>query len=90
MNVFPDGPIPVIWIITSPSFVHVTAAPDLPACVRVGMNPRGTTGRALSAIPIGRHAHLQRSFDQSSSASRFTAGASEFFILSQSGERPER
>jgi len=27
---------------------------------------------------------------QSSSASRFTAGASRFFILSQSGERPER
>jgi hypothetical protein len=27
---------------------------------------------------------------QSSSASRFTAGASEFFILSQSGERPLR
>ena len=27
---------------------------------------------------------------QSSSASRFTAGAVEFFILSQSGERPER
>jgi hypothetical protein len=26
----------------------------------------------------------------SSSASRFTTGASEFFILSQSGERPER
>jgi hypothetical protein len=26
----------------------------------------------------------------SSSASRFTAGAAEFFILSQSGERPER
>jgi hypothetical protein len=26
---------------------------------------------------------------QSSSASRFTAGASGFFILSQSGERPE-
>src|SRR5262249_53333023 len=26
---------------------------------------------------------------QSSSASRFTAGASEFFILSQSGERPQ-
>jgi hypothetical protein len=25
-----------------------------------------------------------------SSALRFTAGASEFFILSQSGERPER
>jgi hypothetical protein len=28
--------------------------------------------------------------DQSSSASRFTAGAFAFFILSQSGERPER
>jgi len=27
---------------------------------------------------------------QSSSASRFTAGAVEFFILGQSGERPER
>jgi hypothetical protein len=27
---------------------------------------------------------------QSSSASRFTAGAAEFFFLSQSGERPER
>jgi hypothetical protein len=27
---------------------------------------------------------------QSSSASRFMAGASAFFILSQSGERPER
>jgi hypothetical protein len=27
---------------------------------------------------------------QSSSSSRFTAGAFEFFILSQSGERPER
>jgi hypothetical protein len=36
------------------------------------------------------HAHLRRSFDQSSSASRFTAGAAGFFILSQSGERPER
>src|SRR5215475_14478198 len=33
------------------------------------------------------HAHLRRSFDQSSSASRVTAGAFGFFILSQSGER---
>src|SRR5262245_29009488 len=32
----------------------------------------------------------RRSRPQSSSASRFTAGASGFFILSQSGERPER
>src|SRR5215831_3107621 len=31
-----------------------------------------------------------RPLPQSSSASRFTAGAFEFFILSQSGERPER
>ena len=31
-----------------------------------------------------------RSLPQSSSVSRFTAGASAFFILSQSGERPER
>src|SRR6516165_403444 len=41
------------------------------------------------AVLAGRrsHAHRQRSFPQSSSASRFTAGASAFFILSQSGER---
>jgi hypothetical protein len=31
-----------------------------------------------------------RPFPQSSSASRFTAGASASFILSQPGERPER
>src|SRR5215467_5104100 len=35
------------------------------------------------------YTHRQRSFPHSSSASRFTAGA-VFFILSQSGERPER
>jgi hypothetical protein len=36
-------------------------------------------------------AHYRHFFlPQSSSASRFTAGASEFFILSQSGERPDR
>jgi hypothetical protein len=34
--------------------------------------------------------HANPPYLQSSSASRFTAGASEFFILSQSGERPER
>src|SRR5215475_8598071 len=33
---------------------------------------------------------LSPPFPQSSSASRFTADASGFFILSQSGERPER
>ena len=40
--------------------------------------------------PLGIPRDLHRSRPQSSSASRFTAGASEFFILSQSGERPER
>jgi hypothetical protein len=35
---------------------------------------------------LGAASHL----DQSSSAPRATAGASGFFILSQSGERPER
>src|SRR5262245_34796610 len=34
--------------------------------------------------------HRHRFLPQSSSASRFTAGAFGFFILSQSGERPER
>jgi hypothetical protein len=34
--------------------------------------------------------HRQFFLPHSSFASRFTAGASEFFILSQSGERPLR
>jgi hypothetical protein len=34
--------------------------------------------------------HRHRSLPQSSSASRFTAGAFGFFILSQSGDRPLR
>jgi hypothetical protein len=37
---------------------------------------------------LARHRHFF--LPQSSSASRFTAGAFGFFILSQSGERPER
>src|SRR5262245_11002488 len=37
-----------------------------------------------------RRGHLRPLLPQSSSASRFTAGAARFFILSQSGERPER
>jgi hypothetical protein len=39
---------------------------------------------------VARVLHRHLAFPQSSSASRFTAGASGFFILSQSGERPER
>src|SRR5262245_54793048 len=37
-----------------------------------------------------RRGHVRLFLPQSSSASRLTAGASGFFILSQSGERPER
>src|SRR5262249_24909055 len=37
-----------------------------------------------------RRGHVRLFLPQSSSASRFTAGAFGFFILSQSGERPER
>jgi len=42
--------------------------------------------RSKWRVAIHRHFCLP----QSSSASRFTAGASAFFILSQSGARPER
>jgi hypothetical protein len=44
--------------------------------------------KELGLIHAVSHSILQ--LPQSSSASRFTAGASGFFILSQSGERPER
>jgi hypothetical protein len=37
-----------------------------------------------------RIGHRQRSLPHSSSASRFTVAQAGFFILSQSGERPER
>src|SRR5215468_10941582 len=39
---------------------------------------------------ISRRGHLRPLLPQSSSSSRFTAGAAGFFIFSQSGERPER
>jgi hypothetical protein len=45
---------------------------------------KNVSGRRVA----GRHQRPLR--PQSSSASRLTAGASGFFILSQSGERPER
>jgi hypothetical protein len=51
-----------------------------------GIHAFHTPGRAY--LPHALHRHLSR--PQSSSASRFTADASGFFILSQSGERPER
>ena len=43
-------------------------------------------GPKADGLPLVTATHLV----QSSSASRFTAGAARFFILSQSGERPER
>jgi hypothetical protein len=41
-------------------------------------------------LPARTLIQRQRFLPQSSSSSRFTAGAAAFFILSQSGERPER
>jgi hypothetical protein len=52
----------------------------------VAMRARRTVN--LNLKPRARQLH--RRCLQSSSASRFTAGAAGFFILSQSGERPER
>jgi hypothetical protein len=53
-------------------------------------NPAGNAAddNVNSLALRGGHRHF--SLPQSSSTSRFTAGASGFFILSQSGERPER
>jgi|SRR6516165_4137140 len=59
--------------------------------------PKSSFGDVADALNIqgcdgllGVPRDLHRSRPQSSSASRFTAGAAGFFILSQSGERPER
>jgi hypothetical protein len=51
-----------------------------------------TTGRAALACHRSHVHNPNKSLcrPQSPSASRFTADASGFFILSQSGERPER
>jgi hypothetical protein len=72
-------------------------AGDDSACPRKnpGSSGRPPQGRCSApclgprpCFPLRSCRHFYR--PQSSSASRFTAGASEFFILSQSGERPER
>jgi hypothetical protein len=47
-------------------------------------------GRPIFAPAFKRKRMSAGHLPQSSSASRFTAGAAGFFILSQSGERPER
>jgi hypothetical protein len=47
-------------------------------------------GRPIFAPAFKRKRMSAGHLPQSSAASRFTASASEFFILSQSGERPER
>jgi hypothetical protein len=46
--------------------------------------------RVDAVSEMGAIVYRHFSLPQSSSASRFTAGATGFFILSQSGERPER
>jgi hypothetical protein len=58
------------------AFPHATVQPQ----------SRWFFGSGLLALPPGR-GHQR---DQSSSASRCTAGAAGFFILSQSGDLPER
>src|SRR5947208_15043460 len=52
-------------------------------------NPR-LDASLLQCILRSASTYRHLSLPQSSSSSRFTAGASAFFILSQSGERPER
>jgi hypothetical protein len=47
-------------------------------------------GRPIFAPAFTRERMSAGHLPQSSSASRLTAGAVGFFILSQSGERPER
>src|SRR5262249_37766202 len=64
-------------------FPHWTSS-STPLVLQVGMQTLGERlVLAMEATPAWIHPH-------SSSASRFTAGASGFFILSQTGERPER
>jgi len=62
-------------------FTHPRANPERRAVQSRGNACRAKTERGGASVSYPF---------QSSSASRFTAGASEFFILSQSGERPER
>ena len=54
----------------------------------------GGPEQAFSERPLGRERHfsgyLALCLPQSSSASRFTAGAFGFLTLTQSGDRPER
>jgi hypothetical protein len=75
-----------------------TAKPSVKAPVRSpepphhkgSENPAGKAGDD-NVNPLAlRGGHRHFSLPQSSSASRFTAGASGFFDFSQSGERPER
>jgi hypothetical protein len=60
---------------------------DAPISLRKVLLPAGPCVRLRFRTPISTSAQRHRSLPQSSSASRFTAGASGFFILSQSGER---
>src|SRR6266478_683887 len=64
---------------TAPAFIYTSEPWAAPAF-----------GRPIFAPAFKRERMSAGHLPQSSSASRFTADASEFFILSQSGERPER
>ena len=68
----------------------LVAASCVAASLRMPLPIVGPLSCVLAAecLPDTLQRHL--SLPHSSSASRFTAGASAFFILSQSGERPER
>ena len=58
-------------------------------CYRLDVCP-GHLETVLTDAAQGEHSHRHRPLPQSTSASRFTAGASGFLNLSQSLERPER
>jgi hypothetical protein len=86
---------------TRPDLVWDNEVPDL--CVRVhGNGEKSFIAQSSGSLavfrrnpsrahPLGyRRAWLHRLLPQSSSASRFTAGAAGFLILSQCSTRPER
>jgi ABC transporter substrate binding protein len=68
----------------------------VPSATRIAVlvNPANVanTATTLRDVEVAAHSRVRLFFyrPHSSSASRFTAGAAGFFILSQLGERPER
>jgi hypothetical protein len=68
--------------------------PQYDSSERRDRDHHGGPKQALPERPLGRERHfsgyLALCLPQSSSASRFTAGAFGFLTLTQSGDRPER